>query len=156
LKNQQIKAAIDKYLEFHQLEPKSTGVLESFTFPKKVYLLGEAKTTYYESDKWTGKIVSYYHDHEGDVKAYSANEDDGGKPVSLPPWIHKTGAIAVLGKCLGFDFQDGKDLIEAKASKTAKLYTIPSGKALIVVERGQPCYFLWGGSLDVRDVGIVG
>lgn len=149
--------AIEKYLEFHALDPKDMGELPRFRFPRKAYVMGKAKTTYYCSDKWSGKKVNYFHEHNAGVKVAAVDAQQGGEIIEVPDFIRSSETIILLGTCLGFDFESEDGEIEAKVgSPRPKLYTIPSGKALLVVDNGKLSVLMWGGGLDVRDVGITG
>ncbi len=63
-----------------------------------------------------------------------------------------------LGRCLEFSYINlNGDVVEKKTGKSFELFCIPSGKALLIIEnRSKLVAMVWGGKLNVKDVGIVG
>lgn len=145
------------YEEFHKLNPGSTGKFnDSFKIPPTVYLLGNAVSVSYRSSKW-GRKADYIHEHDSGVKIYSPKKGSGGVAAKVPSWITEITTLVRLGECLEFEFSDGKDVHRAHAPRPyPELYTIPSGKALLVIEDKRLLHaIIWGGSLSVKPEGIV-
>lgn len=162
-----MRSAINKYIEFHQFEPDEIGAFDpSFRIPKTVYLAGDAVHVLYRSDKlnpMTGRdegVIDYIHEHEKGVKVYRTDRASGGKPKKVPLYITRVETLTRLGRCLGFAYRDngtGFDVEATPSRGRCELYTIPSGKALIVVERrAKAVALVWGGQLGVEWRGIVG
>jgi hypothetical protein len=156
-----IAAAREKYEEFHRHKPKKIWEGKSI-IPAKVRLLGKAKAVLYRSDKNdpdTGRAVkkpiNYIHDHDAGVKAYTPAV---GGDVDVPSFIKDVEAVVVLGKCLGFDFEDDGRTREAKGIRPyPDLCATPCGKALLVIQdRREVLAIIWGGGLGVEARGIVG
>lgn len=157
-----IDAGIHKFLEFHQLEPKSVGhFASSFKIPGWATYVGAPAWVAYKSDKWTGKNERYIHEHELGVKCCVAkgSEITEGPIISIPSYVTSVRTLVRLGACLGFAYVgfDGEE-IEAHVSKPfPELFCIPSGRALVVVDKKTEfCAVMWGGSLDVTQRGIEG
>lgn len=157
----EVAEAKEKYEEFHRHKPKKIWEGPSI-IPKKVRELGKAKAVLYRSDKNdpdTGRKVprpiNYIHDHDAGVKAYSPSSSGG---VEVPTFIRDAEALVVLGKCLGFDFEEGGKVREAKGIKPyPDLCATPCGKALLVIQdRREVIAIIWGGALGVEARGIVG
>lgn len=157
----EVAEAKEKYEEFHRHKPKKIWEGPSI-IPKKVRELGKAKAVLYRSDKNdpdTGRPVkrpiNYIHDHDAGVKAYTPASSGG---VEVPKFIRDAEALVVLGKCLGFDFEDGGKVREAKGIKPyPDLCATPCGKALLVIQdRREVIAIIWGGALGVEARGIVG
>ena len=160
------RAAIRKYIEFHQYEPKSLGSFTpSFYIPTEATYVGPASFVLYRSSKKDpvtlhkpGRPVDYIHKHEKGVKLYRCDRAADGTMRKVPRWIHETDALTLLGKCLGFGYFSGDYEVEAKGRRPLpELYAVPSGKALLVVEaKRRVVVLIWGGSLRVEPRGIVG
>lgn len=160
-----MQQAIAKYVEFHQLEPNEIGEFpSSFRIPTEAGVAGPALFVLYRSGKRDpltrivpDKPVDYIHEHEKGVKLYLPDETE--EPVKkVPQWITRIKSLTRLGDCLGFGFlQDGVE-IEAEGTKPLpELYTIPSGKALLVIQgKRKVLALIWGGKLRVESRGIVG
>jgi len=156
-----MKRAVEQYQSFHQLAPREIGTLPGFCIPSECVIVGEATEILYRSDKWENESHDYVHDHKPGVKV--ARFDTGSRQtVSVPHFISECTTIYKLGECLGLSFSnfDGEPL-EARVKRPyPELYAVPSGKALLIIDtsghRAKLCIALWGGKLDVRDVGIVG
>jgi hypothetical protein len=67
--------------------------------------------------------------------------------------------LTLLGQCLGFAYYDPESDQEIEAKVTQpfpELYSIPSGKALLVIQSKRTVLALiWGGRLGVEARGIV-
>jgi hypothetical protein len=102
------------------------------------------------------KPIDYIHKHKAGVKVYRVDTDDGPERV-VPQYIHSPTALVLLGKCLGFGYTDyDGDDVDAEC-KGPELFSIPSGKALLVIEkRRKVVALIWGGKLRVEPRGIVG
>jgi hypothetical protein len=157
-------AAVEGYKRFTEFEPQEVGILEGLIIPSKLMCIGEAIHVIYRSDKWEAKSHDYIHEHEAGVMVYVPENsmlDQSDEIVKTPDWLQKVEGIYLLGICLGFRYQDteGRKL-DASSSPRPELYSIPSGRALLIVSvRGPTAVLeaaLWGGHLDVRPEGIVG
>jgi hypothetical protein len=164
----QADEAIEKYVEFHRLEPRQIGEFgSSFRIPARMYRAGSAKWVTYESMKVDPETlrkprrpVSYIHEHDAGVVTYvpkpTGIDPDG---VDVPRRILEVPALARLGFCLGFCFEDENgDKQEARGTRPLPdLYTVPDGKCLIVVQSRQKVLaMMWGGGLGVFARGIDG
>lgn len=156
-----VATAREKYEEFHRHKPMKIWEGPSIV-PARVRELGDAKAVLYRSNKNdpdTGRPVkrpiNYIHDHDAGVKAYAPAKGGG---VEVPKFIRDAEALVVLGKCLGFDFEEGGKVREAKGIKPyPDLCATPCGKALLVIQdRREVIAIIWGGALGVEARGIVG
>jgi len=87
-------------------------------------------------------------------------------PKSLEPLVRasttdEATSIYLLGECLGFTYEDDDGLVEVKTAQPyPELYSVPSGKALLVIDvsgsKAKLLFAIWGGGLDVKPEGIVG
>ena len=155
--------AVKLYEDFHKYESKDIGSFpSSFYIPESIELAGPAIHVLYRSAKLDpityikpDSPIDYIHEHEAGVKVYILNCE--GPERSVPRHIHRVGALTRLGKCLGFAFVDADgDEVEATCTN-CDLYAIPSGKALLVVEKKKKVLaMIWGGKLNVEPRGIVG
>lgn len=159
-----IDKAIRQYEIFHQREPNDVAEV-ALRIPDRIYRVGEAVDVMYRSDKADPetlriprKPVDYIHDHKSGVHCYRV-DDRHGVPTKVPQFIH-AAALVRLGECLGFTYRDDDgDEIEARVKRPRPdLCTIPSGKALLVVdvEANKVLAMMWGGELCVEARGIVG
>lgn len=153
--------AVEGYRTFQKLEPREIGVFRGLRFPPRLTHCGEAIHILYRSDKWENKNHNYIHEHDSNVMV--CRPDSGGGPfLSVPHFITDAKTLYRLGECQGFRYKDHDDeLVDAKVKRPyPELYTVPSGKALLVIETDRnPARLaaaIWGGGLDVKDVGIVG
>jgi hypothetical protein len=76
----------------------------------------------------------------------------------VPAFIRDADSLVLLGDCLGFTYENEYgEAIEASATNPLpELYTIPSGRALVVVQSKRTVLaLLWGGKLGVEARGIV-
>jgi hypothetical protein len=159
------KAAVDKYEEFHRLEPTKVAEFE-ITIPAQVKRLGDGVHVLYESGKKDPetlrkpkKPLSYIHEHDMGVCVYVPDGGDGEADFDVPEFIAKAQALVVLGKCLGFAYKDEYG-DEHKAEGTDPLPDLcctVDGRALLVVQsRREILALIWGGALGVEARGIVG
>lgn len=157
---------VRKYIEFHQFEPRKVGKFHSdFEIPTEAVLAGDAVHVLYRSDKLnptTGEDegwIDYIHDHKSGVKIYRTDRGFHNGPVrSVPGFIRRVSSLVRLGDCLGFAYLDSEgEKIEGKGKRPLpELYTIPSGRALLVVQsKRRVLALIWGGRLGVEARGIV-
>jgi hypothetical protein len=164
-----MRKAVKLFEEFHSFEPKDIGSFpKSFRIPREAVYVGEAKTMYYSSDKLNPENgqdegwISYYHPHEGGVRAYIADPNDSpstGDIRNLPKWVYKTQELVRLGDCEGFDYTDfsGREIKAEATGRAPEWYCIPSGKALLVIQdKRKVLAVFWGGDLNVEWRGVVG
>jgi len=171
-------AAVDKYVEFHRFGPRQIGEFpSSFAIPSRMYRAGTSKWVTYESSKVDPETlvrpkrpVSYIHEHDAGVTTYLTTA--GGldlelERVDVPAAFRGTQALTRLGLCLGFCFVDpAGNKREARGVRPFPvLYTVPSGRCLIVLELHQErgvihdadvIAMMWGGGLGVFARGIDG
>lgn len=154
--------AVEQYESFHQLPPKEVGTFNGLVLPSECVVVGEAKDILYRSDKWENKSHDYIHDHKPGVKVGRFDMDTRHAGTVVPRFIFGVTTLYRLGVCLGLSYCnfDGEPM-EARVKRPyPELYSVPSGKALLIIDtsgsRARLCLALWGGRLDVRDVGIVG
>jgi hypothetical protein len=150
--------------DFHKYEPNSVEQFPaSFRIPDRAAFMGPALYVLYRSSKYDpithekpSKPIDYIHEHKKGVNVYRLDTDDGPE-YKVPKYIHSPKALVLLGKCLGFGYTDYEgDDVEATCSGP-ELFSIPSGKALLVIEkRRKVVALLWGGELNVEPRGIVG
>jgi hypothetical protein len=153
-----ISAGLKKYLEFHDMEPKTTGPLSMSKLPETVYYVGKMKWTAYASKKWEGKSNNYIHDHDEGVRIYMPQAASGGvRAVRLPQWLARVRTFVKLGRCIGLGFINHRgDECESQGDSGSELYCTPNGRALLVVQDKRRLEaIVWGGKLDVQAVGIV-
>jgi len=158
-KHQQYKG-VEKYREFHDFDPKKIEAFpEYFEIPEYVCLVGKSLDIAYHSNKWKDP-ADYIHEHDSNgVKTYLTVKGSRQPTTKVPKHIRDIDVLVRLGDCLHFTYEDHNgDTIEAKCSRPyPKLYTIPSGKALLIISgKANLEAIVWGGGLKVEDVGIVG
>jgi hypothetical protein len=159
--------AIKMFRKFHTRDWRGEGDFHGdLKIPNEIYLVGNAVHTLYASDKLNptdGKDegwIEYIHEHEHAVKVYSTDPRAGGdgQLTKVPAWIRNCDQFTWLGKSLGFAYRDGsgtKHDVDATAP-LPELYTIPSGKALLIIQgKRRLLAMLWGGRLAVERRGIV-
>lgn len=154
--------AIRMFRRFHTRDWRGEGDFHpSLEIPDTVACLGDAKNILYRSDKLNPTDsrdegwIDYIHEHDGGVHTYAPAR--GGGDTNVPAWLMNVTELTWLGKCLGFAYRvDGKTC-EAKGTEPLpELYTIPSGKALLVIQSKRTLLALiWGGRLGVERRGIV-
>lgn len=152
------------FADFHKYEAEKIGEFpSSFYIPEDATFVGEGAYVLYRSAKFDpithakpDRPIDYIHEL-GDGVRISRLDTDEGAERAVPQYIHSAGALVLLGKCLGFGYldEDGDD-VEATCT-SCDLYAIPSGKALLVIEKKEKVLALiWGGKLNVEPRGIVG
>jgi hypothetical protein len=148
--------AVRKYEEFHARDADTQHAIPA-NIPKTVYLVGYATNVEYRSPKWTGKNVNYTHEHDDGVKFYRVDKTPEGRPTKVPQWILNTKVWVWLGKNMGFRYEDfdGEGVEGAVGKTKPELLCTPNGKALMIVEGNRVKCLIWGGKLNVKDVGIV-
>lgn len=154
--------AVEKFREFHRLEPHELVYDDTFEMPRRVRCMGPAKWVTYRSKKVIPdtmqrprKPVDYIHEIESGVELYVP---DGELDTEVPEFILEAGSLTLLGQCLGFGFEEDGKKSEAKGERPLpELYCTPDGRALIVVQGKRDILALiWGGELAVEGRGIVG
>lgn len=161
--------AISMYRGFHQKEPTKIGAFHpDLEIPDTAICVGDAVHVLYKSDKLNPETsedegwIDYIHEHDGGVMVYRCDRAAAseGDPVKVPAWIRQAaeGGLVCLGFCQGFSYRDD-DGHERKAKGKAplpELYTLKSGKALLVIQGKRTLLALiWGGRLGVEPRGIV-
>jgi hypothetical protein len=160
------KKALDMYESFNGHEPLDVGEFKpSFFIPGVAVLAGPAVNVMYRSDKndpSTGapvrRAIDYIHEHDDGVNVYRCDSSFRGPGRSVPAYIANAKELVLLGDCLGFAYLDDTDTeIQADATGALpELYTIPSGRALLVVQgKSRVLALIWGGDLGVEARGIV-
>ena len=160
-----MRKAVHLYKEFHQFEPRKIGPFpKSFTVPHQAVCVGEALEVLYRSDKLNPTthedegMIDYIHEHDPGVRAYRTDQGADGPVRQVPKFIWGSKELVLLGSCLGYAYLDSEgDEIEAKVrTPYPELYSIPSGRALLVVQdKKKVLALIWGGRLGVEDRGIV-
>lgn len=133
-------------------------------WPKSWVHVGEAKVTYYSSDKWKqkGDFEKYFHDHKRGVQIWIASDlakSLGIDPVDVTKPPLKPRAAAVLGFSLGVDFvgSDGtKRKLMPDYGDDSLLLCSPDRKKLYITEGKKVVAVISGPSLAVEPRGIVG
>lgn len=157
MKPADLSKGLEKFYEFHQLEPTKTGEFHrNFKIPYTIKCAGDALWIAYASKKWSGKRANYIHDHEYGVMLY--RPDEGEYNVATPEKVRKAKTLVKLGECLGFGYKCNGEEIEGKTkSPYPELYCTCDGSVLLVIEdKSKLIAMLWGGHLDVKSQGIVG
>lgn len=152
------------FADFHKYEAEKIGEFHnSFLIPESAVFVGEGSYVLYRSAKFDpityakpDKPVDYIHELGDGVRIFRLDTNEGPEHT-VPQYIHSVDTLVLLGKCLGFGYLDeDDDEVEAKCT-SCDLYAIPSGKALLIVEKKQQVLALiWGGKLNVEPRGIVG
>lgn len=160
------REAIEKYREFHRLDPKKVGRFPpGFKIPRSIYKAGCSKWVTYRSNKVDPetllrprKPINYIHEHDAGVVTYVTDPQGGHDAVDVPQEFRGYGALVLLGFCLGFAFEhDGEEQEVEGRSPLPELYTVPSGKCLIVIQSKRDVLaMMWGGALGVFARGIDG
>jgi hypothetical protein len=159
------KSAEKLYEEFHKYAPKEVKAFHaSMKIPTRVALMGPAVHVMYRSAKCDpityvkpSKPIDYIHEHEARVKVYDSSVSSCDVIRMVPKRIIKVPKLTMLGKCLGFAFLDENDSVVEATCTNCDLFSIPSGKALLIIEKKKKVLvMIWGGKLDVEPRGIVG
>lgn len=152
-----LEIAEDLFSSFHSFKPKKIDTMASgFKIPKELHLVGQVISISYQSNKW-GKKADYIHHASLGVNLYL--KKGIGPKFSVPSWIYKTDSLVRLGLCLGYEYEDesGEIVITEASSPLPELFSVPSGKSLLIIEDRLKVHgVLWGGGLNVKPEGIVG
>jgi hypothetical protein len=161
-----MQSAVNKYVEFHTHDPIEEGEFaKDFRIPKQVVRAGDAVHVLYGSDKRNPSTgidegwIDYIHDHDPGVKVYRCDHGCTGPLHRVPKWLAEEKELIWLGECAGFSYRDADgNKVDAEAiSPCPDLYTVPSGKALLVIQgKKRVEALIWGGDLGVERRGIVG
>ena len=162
----QAEQAVNKYREFHRLEPMRIGEFDDLHIPKRMYRAGAAKWVTYQSGKVDpetlrrpSKPLNYIHEHDAGVGLYlAARRHATGHAVDVPHTFREVSALVRLGACLGFCFEGPAGKHEAKGTRPLPdLYATPDGRCLLVIQsKRQVLAMMWGGGLGVYARGIDG
>lgn len=160
--------AREMFQRFHRFAPRKVGDFAAgFSIPKTCRKLGKAIYVTYRSDKVDPgtlkrphKPVDYIHEHDAGVGLYLPGDVAGYASIDVPSWITKVTALSLIGLYTGVGYEDATIKRKLEIEATApypEIYTIPSGKALIVVQgKSKVVALTWGGGLGVEGRGIVG
>lgn len=159
--------AVEKYREFHRFDPKKIVACPDLEIPARVRRAGKAKWVTYRSSKIDPGTMErprgtfdYIHEHDAGVETFLVDrESDTEVPREFQLDPSTDPGLVVLGKCLGFCFEDTHGNVrEAQGTKPLPdLCCTPDGKCLIVVQSGkQVLAMMWGGALGVFARGIDG
>lgn len=162
--------AIEKYVEFHRLEPRKIGEFPaSFSIPATMNVGGRAKFVTYRSSKVDpeslrkpSRPVDYIHEHDAGVVVYVDDDHcptDERVVVDVPSEFRDVAALTKLGECLGYCFidEDGEKHEAEGRAPLPELYTVPNGKCLLVIQSKRDVIaMMWGGGLGVFARGIDG
>ena len=161
-----VRKAEKLFETFHQFEPTKIGEFgPSFKIPREMLWVGEASVMYYTSDKLnpeTGEdegFIGYYHEHKPGVRMLVSDRSRDGDWRAVPKWIWGASALVKLGVCDGFDYVDFEGRTRSATARGRKpdWYTLPSGKALFVIQdRRSVLAIAYGGKLTVEWRGVVG
>lgn len=151
--------AIDKYKEFHRLDPRRLEEITGLAIPSRVRKIGAAKYVLYRSGKRDpvslrkpARPVDYIHEHDAGVMVY---ETTGKADTDVPEKYRSVTALVQLGKCLGFGLRDGTEA--SGTDPLPDLCCTPDGKCLLVVQgKRKVLAMMWGGALGVFARGIDG
>lgn len=156
------EAAVKMYKTFWRMEPKKLGEFHaSFKIPSKVKEMGAGHSIMYRSLKTDPetlekpkKPVDYIHHFDAGVFMYGPSSSGD---VSVPSWITDVTSLTLLGSCLGWEIKVGNKIREAEGiAPLPELYTIPNGRALLVIQdKREVLAVFWGGDLGVEGRGIV-
>lgn len=170
-RDQQIEEAIERFKGFQRKNPRAIGDFpETMTMPTHARCLGKAVHVLYQSDKvdpetleQPAEPINYIHEHDAGVRVYQPRHTKlpwlSGKSFEVVPDELQVDGLVLLGDCLGLAYVDdeGVDYALEADDDPPELYCIPSGKALVVVQdKREILYLVWGGALGVEPRGIVG
>lgn len=159
-----VEMAQEMYAKFHRLEPSAVVANMALAMPRQATRVGKATHVLYRSgkvDPETGKKPrapqNYIHEHDAGVELY---EPGGQGGAQVPAAIARFEDLTLLGVCLGLGYEDAEDGERYEMESGApmpELYCTPDGKCLVIVEDKREILFLvWGGALGVEPRGIVG
>jgi hypothetical protein len=161
------KQAIRMFRRFHSRDWRGEGDFHpELVIPDEVVCAGPAVNVAYRSDKLNPTdgqdegVIEYIHEHEAGVHIYMPCRHfrQKGACTKVPAWIRNVTELTCLGQCLGFAYRndDGRECKATGTQPLPDLYTIPSGKALLVVQsKRRLLAMIWGGKLGVERRGIV-
>lgn len=160
---------------FHQRPPRAMGKFDAaIQIPAQVEKVGKAVAVMYRSDKIdpeTGKppvdergrrlpAVNYIHEHDAGVCLYCpARRGHRRTAIDRPRGLlEEDDTLTFLGECLGLEYKDEDgDVWEMEMPFRPDLYCTANGKCLVVIQDKREILFLvWGGALGVERRGIVG
>ncbi len=164
---------LDLRKAFHQTPPRATGKFHSdIKIPTHVECCGKAVSVMYRSDKIdpeTGKppvdergrpmgSANYIHEHDAGVMLYRParrNHDSEPLPEGI---LEDNDTLVWLGECLGLEYCDDEgDEWEMEVPFRPDLYCTDDGTCLVVIQdRREILFLVWGGALGVEERGIVG
>ncbi len=159
------RRALEMYESFNGRSPRKVGAFSpGFRIPTSMVLAGDAIEVLYRSSKLDPvtrrapkKPIDYIHDHDEGVKVYRTGLRGG--ETRVPAFITDVHELVLLGQCLGLAYgnPDGETETEMQVREPfPELYTIPSGKALLVIQdKKRVEAIIWGGRLGVEARGIV-
>jgi len=158
-----LKKATSVWKLFHKKSsPRELIDIAGDPWPEKWAYAGEARTTYYRSDKWQddGDYAKYYHEHEGGVSLWHPSGlfdwlDENRKQ----PSIRIPKAVAVLGYAVGVEVKrhDTGKVVQAYPERSSYLICSPNGRVLWIIEpSGGVAALICGKGLHVEPCGIVG
>lgn len=159
----QAEEAVDKYREFHRLEPVRIGEFEGLQIPRRMYRAGAGKWVTYQSGKVDPetlrrppKPLNYIHEHDAGVAVYLPDaRHASGAQVDVPAAFRDVPALVRLGACLGFKADGCPEAVGTRP--LPDLYATPDGRCLLVIQsRRRVLAMMWGGGLGVYARGIDG
>jgi hypothetical protein len=169
---QPLDEAREMFLRFHRIDPKEVIVEDDQHMPTHAARMGKSIHVLYRSSKLdpeTGKrppggVQNYIHEHDAGVHLYDPNDngisDGASGDLEEVPECDPDMALVLLGECLGIAWKDDvldEDYEMEWDNPAIELYTTTSGKMLVVVEnKREILYLVWGGALGVEPRGIVG
>lgn len=154
------RKAVSMYQVFWKLDPTDIGEFAiGFKIPTHIGVVGDAVHIMYRSSKTDPetlkvpkKPIDYIHDFDAGVRMYTGSGDQ-----KVPDEVVEAKALTLLGDCLGWRVKrDGRPADAEGVDPLPELYTIPSGKALLVIQdKREILAIIWGGRLGVEGRGIV-
>lgn len=162
--------AVDRYKTFHQKDPRRVGrFAAAMSIPHEVEVVGKAVAVMYRSakiDPETGRpprggAQNYIHEHDAGVMLYRpARARSSGQRAEVPKALQRLdqqGTLTLLGECLGLDYDGASGEFSVEFPFRPELYCSPDGRHLLVIQdKREILYLVWGGALGVEARGIVG
>lgn len=159
------KKSVEVWKDFHDKD--NAKLVQSFTgvaWPSSWDRIGRCITIYYASDKWEpdGRFINYYHDHGSSISIWMPRGMTEYGSRGKPPVRRWPSSGAVLGKCLGWEFDpevEGSEVVEAFPARGEHplLCSFPNRKVLFVYEPSKGVIALVEGpGLVVESRGVVG